>query len=132
MKGKKWTAEQEELLIQYYRRKEVAELANLIGKSEQAVMNRASNLGLKRKGAINLHKEQREGRKQEQEAKQILLTDVENEIEKCEDMLLQLCKPGNIGLWSSFVAKYHALWIKRCQMRGERPSVMHIRTDYII
>lgn len=127
MKGKKWTPEQEELLIQYYTRKEVAELAALIGKSEQAVMNRASELGIKRRLPM-----EKGNRKQEQEASEILLSDVESEMKKCENMLLRLCKPGNAGLWTTVVSQYHALCIKWYQMRGEQPAVTHGRSDYII
>jgi hypothetical protein len=127
MKGKKWTAEQEEILIQYYQRKEVSELAALIGKSEQAIMNRASELGIKRRLPM-----EKDNRKQDRDAKQILLIDVESEMEKCENILLRLCKPGNAGMWTTVVSQYHALCIKWHQMRGEQPAVTHGKPDYII
>ncbi|MBB4034865.1 hypothetical protein GGR21_000752 [Dysgonomonas hofstadii] len=34
--------------------------------------------------------------------------------------------------WSYYVGRYHALCIKRAQMKGERPSVTEGKTDYII
>jgi hypothetical protein len=123
MRGKRWPQEQDALVVRYYRRKEVQELAAMTGRSVQAVMNRASGLGISRRSRIE---------RREKEAERMSLADVEAEIERCEDMILQLCKPGNIGLWSAAVAEYHALLIKRCRMTGKQPEVMHGRTDYII
>jgi hypothetical protein len=75
---------------------------------------------------------EKDNKRQDREAKQILLSGVESEMEKCEELLLQLYKPGNMGVWTSTVSKYHALCIKRCLIKGEQPAVIHGRSDYII
>lgn len=120
----RWSTDQEGLLRQYYHTYSMDELSKLLRKAPGEIRIKAFDMCLSWRSG---------DRNQQPNRERMTITDLEEQLAQCEDLLIGLCTPGSITMWSSIVRKYNALWIQWHHMKGERLIVSSgIKTDYII